>query len=70
MHEKFPWILVEEQQQQDSSLSLSPSDPPLIPLFLCSLPHSLFPTPFMTVEKMPLITGTKNRAQCMEINWG
>lgn len=68
MHEKFPWILVEEQQ--DSSLSPSPSDPLLIPLFLCSLPHSLFPTPFMTVEKMPLITGTKNRAQCMEINWG
>lgn len=31
---------------------------------------SLFPTLFMTVEKMPLIMGTKNSARCVEINWG
>ena len=33
-YDKFPWILVEEQQQKASCLSLSSSEPPLIPLFL------------------------------------
>lgn len=34
MYEKFPWILVEEQQQKASFLSVSSSEPPLIPLLL------------------------------------
>lgn len=34
MYETFPWILVEDQQQKACRLSLSSSEPPLIPLFL------------------------------------